>query len=147
MKKHIFHIAVSVALFFVLTAMCFINPNNTGEPFTVRERASESGVTLTTGENYTCVGERIEMSKLPKKVRAGDSVSMVFKGESNTEYSINVYYPTGLSSSEEFMPIISDAKGNFGWDFTVVPAAKEGMIRIVITGEKTHFMTKMEIVP
>lgn len=146
MKKRFFHIAISVALFCVFTVIYFVALNDRGTVFSVLKRADGSEILFTSGENFECVGEPIEILILPKKVRAGDELSVAFKGVGNTEYSIKVYYPSGLSESETFDMRKSDSKGRVGWNFTVHETAKAGMLRIVVTSENTYFMTEIEIV-
>lgn len=146
MKKRIFHIAVSVALFCVLTVGYFALSNGAGKVFGISERAESSETVFTSGENFKCVGEPMEILMLPKEARAGDSVSVAFKGQANTEYDIKVYYQSGLSEDDAFVARKSDGKGRVGWDFTVSQSAKVGRLRIVIVGEDTHFMTEIKIV-
>lgn len=145
MKKRIFHIAISVTLFCILTVVYILLSGDKETVFSVSERTDGSEIMFTKGERFECVGVPLEILMLPEKVKSGDEVSVAFKGESNTEYNIKVYYPSGLSETDVFTARKSDSKGRVGWDFTVAETATAGKLRIVITGEKTHFLTETEI--
>ena len=145
MKRLIFHIVLSVALFSVLTAVSFMLRDRAPLTNPVNETDGE-GVYLSEGEGYKCVGEPIEIVEIPTAVRAGDKVFMRFKGEGYTEYEIRVYYPSGRSESDVFSPRKSDGDGVFGWEFTVPNSVSEGRLRITVLSEDSLFMTEAEII-
>ena len=144
MKRLILHIAISVALFSVTTALFLIGLGDDLARYGVEE-AGESETLFTEGDGYSCSGEPVEIVEMPSRVRAGDEVFLRFKGERYTEYDIRVYYPSGRSEASVFSPRKSDGEGIFGWDFTVPHNAREGRLRITVLSEASVLMTEIEI--
>ena len=145
MKRLILHVAISVALFSVATAILLGGIKDTLMHYGVEE-AEESETLFTEGDGYSCAGEPIETVEMPSRVRAGDAVYLRFKGERYTVYDIRVYYPSGRSESSVFSPRKSDGEGVFGWEFTVPYSVSEGTLRITVLGESSVLMTEMEII-
>ncbi len=144
MKKLVFHIAISVALFCVLTVI-FIGYGKEKPPFYQVDKSDGSGITLTEGEDYQCVGAPIEILEKPKNVRAGDTVFLTFKGESYTDYEIRVYYPSGVSTEESLSPRKSDGEGKFGWEFIVSANSVAEKLRIAVLSDNSCLITEIEI--
>lgn len=145
MKKLIFHIALSVALFCVLTVI-FIGYGKEKLPFYQVDKSDGNGITLTEGEDYQCVGVPIEIIEKPKNVRAGDTVFLTFKGESYTDYEIRVYYPSGVSTEEGLTPRKSDADGKFGWEFNVSENSTAKKLKIAVISENSYLITEIEFI-
>ncbi len=144
MKRLVFHIALSVALFCVLTVI-FVRDGEGDSPVYQVNRDEGDGTVLVDGTGYQCIGVPVEITEKPESVRAGDNVFLVFKGESYTEYSIRVYYPSGLSESEVFSTRKSDGEGGFGWDFTVSENTGAGKLRIAVLSDSSYLLTEIEI--
>lgn len=146
MKRLIFQIALSVALFCVLSVMFTVSDDVEGDVFDIKEQSGEEITELTQNETYKCVGAPIEITEAPRRVRGGDTLVLTFKGETYTEYSIKLYYPSGLSASDELVSKKSDGKGCFGWEITVSPNVSVGKLRISVLSEKSHLLTDIEII-
>ncbi len=145
MKRLVFHIALSVALFCVLTVI-FVGHSEKDVPVYQVDKFDVSSIGFIEGEGYQCVGAPIGIVEKPEAVRAGDSVFLTFKGESYTEYSIRVYYPSGLSKAEVFSPRKSDGEGVFGWDFSVSENTRAGKLRIAVLSDNSYLLTEIEII-
>ena len=146
MKKHVFHILISVALFCVLTATVNINRDDGGSAYAVRESPGYSGSSITEGDGFKCIGTPITTSDVPETVHPGDELLLDFKGDAYTLYSIRVYYSSGLSESAVLEPKKSDGKGNFGWEFTIPKTVKEGRMRISVLSDKSQLLADIKIV-
>ena len=57
-----------------------------------------------------------------------------------------MYYPSGLSEAEDFLPVKSDAEGVFGWDFTVSGNTGEGKLRVAVLSDNSYLITEIEII-
>ena len=64
----------------------------------------------------------------------GESATLVIIGKPNTEYTISVYYPSGLSESKDLEAKISDNDGNVSWTWKVGTTTSEGEHKITISG-------------
>jgi len=145
MKKLAFHIALCVALFCVLAVIFMLYGKDT-LPFYQVEKSSGNSIEITEGADYQCVGIPVGILEKPETVIAGDKIFLSFKGESYTDYSIKVYYPSGLSEAEDFVPVKSDAEGVFGWDFTVSGNTGEGKLRVAVLSDNSYLITEIEII-
>ncbi len=145
MKRIVFHIALSVALFCVLTAS-FVGRADGGPAVHQVEKNSEDSVGFTDGAGDLCVGAPVEALEKPETVRSGDSVILAFKGESYTDYSIRVYYPSGHSEEKVLSPRKSDGQGRFGWELSVSEYAGIGKLRIAVLSVSSYLLTEIEII-
>ena len=65
---------------------------------------------------------------------AGKEVTLLYQGEPNTEYKIDVYYASGPSKSPGLIDLTSGLDGNVSWTWKVGTNTTPGEYRIVITG-------------
>ena len=144
MKKLVFHISLSVALFCVLTAIFVLRDKREIFAYQV-EKSDESSVDIIEGDSYQCIGEPIEILERPETARVGDTVFLTFKGESYTDYDIRVYYPSGRSTGKSFLPRKSDVQGVFGWEISISENTRAGRLRIAVLSEKSYLLTEIEI--
>jgi hypothetical protein len=146
MKRLILQLSLTVALFSVLTVLVLTGGGDEPPTFDVGKSDGEDTL-LAEGEGYKCVGKHVAIIEKPDTVHASDEVFLRFKGESYTDYQVRVYYPSGLSESEDFSPRKADAFGRFGWDFTVPGNVSAGRLRITVMSEESYLLTDIEIVP
>lgn len=146
MKKHIFHISLSVALFCVLTVI-FISGGNVGlTPYLVGKVSSESAGMLTEGEDFKCIGTPVNVTEIPESVKAGDELVVKFRGEAYTEYKIKLYFPTESGFTEEEKAVKSDGKGSFEAETHVPENVVAGSVRLSVLSEKSHLLTELRSV-
>lgn len=144
MKLKIFHIALSVALFCVLTAIFTGEGDGDIKVYPI-EAQSEESVTVT-GDGFKCIGAFIEIEEKPKMVRAGDETTLIFKGEPYSEYTVKVYYGSEPSVLSETATVKANGSGRFEYALSVSESARAGKLKITVLGETSHLLTEIEIV-
>ena len=144
MKKQLFHIAVCIALFCFLSLTFLKAPEkiNTHE---VSKIENSSFSELHSDERAYYIGKPVEIITLPETVKRREEATIKFKGEALAEYSVSVYYSSGLSTSKSLSPVSADSTGIFGWSWKIPKTAKTGEIRIVVTSKNSYLATKLEI--
>lgn len=77
----------------------------------------------------------ITVISYPKKIKNGETATLVVKGLPNTEYSIKVYYSSGASKAAGLENKISDSDGKITWKWKIGSRTKDGEHKIEISGE------------
>ena len=98
-------------------------------------------------DNIKVIGDLPEFSYIPKTINKGETVTVRFKTDKNTDFKIYAYYKNGLSKSKDFDPKKSDIDGNFVLDFVVPHNVSSDKIRIIIASNSTKIEIEINILP
>lgn len=72
-------------------------------------------------------------------IKKGSLSEIKIKGEPNTEYSIKVYYASGISKSKELVSKSSDSDGYVTWEWKVSSNTKSGNYKFVINDKEYEY--------
>lgn len=70
---------------------------------------------------------------MTENVKAGGTATVIVKGRPDTEYDINVYYSTTVSTAKGLENKRSDEQGNLNWSWKVGSRTKTGTYKITVT--------------
>ncbi len=130
----------SVALFGYFAFFAPSEPKN----FNI-EGKTETEAVISSSNGVETVGEGIDVISVPRSAERGSSTGVYFKGEPGKEYEIRVFYASGVSGSQSFLPVKADDEGLFSWEWKISPNARVGDIRIIVTGESCRVSFEMRI--
>jgi len=87
----------------------------------------------------------IQIISLTSPVNPGQDATIQIKGTPNTTYSINVYYKSGASKSNDLYPKESDSEGLVEWTWQVGSRTSAGDWKITIESEVDSITTYFKV--
>lgn len=74
----------------------------------------------------------IVLESMTNEVTAGDIATVTVKGEAGKEYSISVFYGSGISEASGLENKVADGSGRVSWSWRVGARTKSGSYKIEI---------------
>ena len=88
------------------------------------------------------VSNKEDIKIINKNIVRGKESEIKIKGEANKEYSIKLYYASGISKAKGLESKISDNDGYVTWNFKVASNVKKGKYKFIINDEEFEYEIK-----
>ena len=106
---------------------------------------AESTEAVTNDLSEQPIYDGLTLVDLSTSVSAGSRAYVTVKGESDTVYSISVYYSSGKSSASGLESKMSDSDGLVSWSWSVGSRTSAGKYRIVISAKGESYTYYFEV--
>lgn len=146
MKKLILQLMLCFSVFLLLCIFTYLHyPINSPTVYTVKD-SDPQGSVPSIQNGIIRIGEHIDLLEHPTELSPGEKSRIAIQGTKNTVYDINVYYPSGASTSKAFENKTSDENGTVFWDWTLSGRTSADTVRVVIRSENAYLSFNVKVV-